>query len=127
MCPRVVYTGDVYHRGKRYSGRYKKSVRVTNNMGALLHYILTSISFDKSGHFMFTPDPTTQKLLDTFTYYDVVDTYQQLGLNLGLYGASLVDTSREYVSHKLSREYIHDYRKHTKTTNQKKQKEEDPK
>ncbi len=99
---------EVYNRGHKYSGRYNKKVRITNNMGALLHYVLTSFRFEE-GHMIFDPAPDTQKLLDTFTYYDIVDTYNRLGLNLGLYGPDLSKASNDYVNKKVIRVYRKEY------------------
>lgn len=91
---------SIYNRGRKYSSRGGHRVRVTKNMSALLHYILTSITFDASGHFCFEPAKDTQELLDTFNIYDIIDTYSRLQLNNKLYGDTLVRSARDYVARK---------------------------
>jgi len=101
-------------RGKKYCGKTKKHVKITANMGSFLHYILTNISY-KDNAFTFTPDEETRRLLATFNFYDLVDTYSRLGLNRGVYGDFIVNKSRVYVIKKTQRVY---HTKHYKEVKQ---------
>lgn len=94
----------VFKRGKRYCGRTKKHVKITNNMGSLLHYILSSLTHTSEG-FKLEFDDATREILKEFNYYDLVDTYERLGLNKGLFGDYLVNKSQKYVTVKVYKLY----------------------
>ena len=97
-------TPETFLRGKKYCARTKKHVKITANMGALLHYLLTSISYS-DGKFILVIDDKTGELLKDFNFLDIVDTYERLGLNRGVFGDYLVNKSRSYVTKKVIKLY----------------------
>ena len=96
----VLNSIDIYSRGSKYSGRTRKHVKVTHHMGAFLHYLLTSLNYEK-GELQFIPSEETYKLLNEYNYLDVIHIYNHLGLNKGLFGADLVKKSRVFVLHRM--------------------------
>jgi len=97
-----------YLQGLQFARRHSKHIKITNNMSGLLHCLLTSSRF-LDGRFMFQPTPSTQQILDTYTRFDIIDTYSRLKLNNKVYGDNLVNKSQSYVILKMRKAYNRKY------------------